>query len=176
MCKIDQILQDAFGKIEQGHDYPYATGAEWSTHDLIFYLLRQIGPADLTAATWSVAEHAAQKLIGMLKNRELLSVNMLVDWRVQVRTPGFLPLARSKFSKISVSSCHAKIFVLQNEEWSISVVGSANFTSNPRIEAGHLSTSKTVADFHEKWLMDEINNAKPFGCDMRNQGKKDGRK
>jgi hypothetical protein len=57
----------------------------------------------------------------------------------------------------------------------ISVVGSANFTSNPRIEAGHISTNPQTADFHAAWMMAEINNAAPFGVDMRKKGKADGR-
>jgi len=175
LCKIRERLESAFGCFQAGTDYPYASGAEWSTHDLIVYMLDQIGPAHLTAATWSVAEHAAHKLIGLLESRQLLSVSMLVDWRVQVRTPGFLPIARSKFSRIHVSSCHAKCFVLHNDAWHLSCVGSANFTNNPRIEAGHISTSSETAEFHRRWIMDEITKAAPFGADMRKIGKKDGR-
>lgn len=176
LCKTQERLESAFGEIKQGRDYPYATGAEWSTHDLIIYLLEQIGPAQLTAATWSVAEHAAHKLIGLMDEGKLTSIEMLVDWRVQVRTPAFMPIARSKFSRIHVSSCHAKSFTLTNENWAISCVGSANFTNNPRIEAGHLSTSREAADFHRRWIIAEIEKAAPFGVDMRKIGKNDGRK
>ena len=175
VCKVHQTLTEAFGQFQQGTDYPYSSGAEWSTHDLILYMIDQIGPAHLTACTWSVAEHAAHKLIGMLEARDLLSINMLVDWRVQVRTPAFMPLAKTRFSKIAVSSCHAKAFVLHNDEWSMSCVTSANFTNNPRIEAGHISTNPAVGDFHRQWIQAEIDKAAPFGADMRKMGKKDGR-
>lgn len=171
---IEVILEDVFGTIKQGYDYPFATGALWSTHDLMSYILRQIGPAHIVFATWSVATSACDRLISMQSKGEILSISALVDWRVQVRTPGVLTLAKHMFSNIKVSSCHAKAFVMQNDDWNISIVGLANLTNNPRIECGHLSTSATVADFHKSWILAEINNSKPFGMDMRKL-KKDGR-
>lgn len=175
IAQIQQTIKKAIGIIKQGCDYPFATGSLWSTHDLIEYIISQIGPAHLTFATWSISTAAADKLINWLNGNQIKSINALVDWRVQVRTPAILPLAQSNFSNIRVSSCHAKAFVLQNQNWDISFVGSANLTNNPRIECGHISTNKKVAEFHKTWIMEEIKNCKPFGMDMR-KAKKDGRK
>ena len=171
---IEAILEDVFGTIQQGYEYPFATGALWSTHDLMGYILRQIGPAHITFATWSVAVAACDRLVSMQTKGEILSISDLVDWRVQVRTPGVMTLAKHAFSDIRVSSCHAKAFIMQNDEWDISIIGSANLTNNPRIECGHMSTSATVANFHKSWILAELNNSKPFGMDMRKAGR-DGR-
>lgn len=176
ICKADIKLQEAMPSIQQGMDYPYASGGDWSTHDLIKHLLQFTGPAHLHAATWSVSDAATQTLVGLCRDGLLLSIRMLVDWRVQVRTPGFLAIARQEFADVRVSSCHAKCFVLHNQRWCVSCVGSANFTGNPRIEAGHISTSSAVGDFHRRWIESEIKNAAPFGIDMRKVGKPDGRK
>lgn len=173
--RVEQTLREAFGEIRQGYDHPYATGGDWSTHDLLAYLLEQTGPCHLVAATWSVAEHAAHRLIHLLEAGQLLSLTMLVDWRVQVRTPGFMPLAKLRFTRVGVSTCHAKVFALLNDAWGVAGVGSANFTNNPRIEAGHLSTARQVAEFHAGWIRQEVERAAPFGCDMRARGKADGR-
>jgi hypothetical protein len=175
LMKADVALSEAFPEIVNGFEYPYATGGDWSTHDLIFYLLGKIGPASLVAATWSVSEAAAIKLASALDSGLITDISFLVDWRVQVRTPSFLSVAREKFADVRVSSCHAKAFVLRNENWAISVVGSANFTNNPRIEAGHMSTNAKAADFHAGWILAEIKNAQPFGLDMRKRGRADGR-
>jgi hypothetical protein len=176
LCRIEQSLKNAFPKFEQDHEYPYASGGEWATHNLIDHMLQTTGPCHLYAATWSVAEHAATRIAAMIDAGLFLSVHFLVDWRVQVRTPSFLAIARSNFSDCRVTSCHAKCFVLQNDAWSVSCVGSANFTNNPRIEAGHISTQKKTAIFHRDWILAEIKNAAPFGVDMRKAGKPDGRK
>jgi hypothetical protein len=169
------VVSAAFPVIEPETEYPFATGAEWSTHDLISHILETTGPAHLVACRWSMEAHAAEKLMILLGAGNLLSVSMLVDWRVQVRNPHALKLGEMNFAKIRVTSCHAKVFCLHNDTWSVSCVGSANFTNNPRIEAGHLSTSKKITDFHRAWILEEIDNAKPFGIDMRKAGH-DGRK
>jgi hypothetical protein len=175
LATVQKTIKEAFGRICQGHDYPYASGALWSTHDILEYILAQIGPADLTLCTWSVSIAAAEKLLQWKNAGTLRSVKMLVDWRVQVRTPGMMELAKKNSVDMRVSSCHAKAFILQNAEWSISMVGSANLTNNPRIECGHISTSEQVCNFHKAWILAEIENAKPFGIDMR-RCKPDGRK
>lgn len=176
ICKAEMTVREAFPAITPGMDYPFCSGGDWSTHDLLFRVLDLVGPCSLTASTWSVAEAACHKLIEKMAEGKLTEIKFLVDWRVKVRTPGFMAVAKANFSDVRVGNCHAKVFVLRNEKWAISVVGSANFTSNPRIEAGHMSTSKEVADFHEGWLLAEINKAEPFGCDMNKRGKADGRK
>lgn len=176
LSKAEIVLQETFPHIQKNTDYPYCSGGDWSTHDMIFHIIKHIGPAHLTACTWSVGEHVTHRLIDAMSKGEILTVNFLVDWRVSVRTPSFMAVAKQNFAKIRVSSCHAKAFVLQNEKWTVSCVGSANFTNNPRIEAGHISTNPVVGEFHKKWIQQEIDNAKPFGIDMRSKGKKDGRK
>lgn len=176
LCKATQAVRKAFPEIRQDHDYPYATGANWSCNDLLFHFVQFTGPVRLYAATWSVSEKAAIELKTGLEQNQFLGLWFLVDWRVRVRTPGFLAIAKNTFSKVRVSQCHAKAMVLENDQWCVSVVGSANFTSNPRIEAGHVSTRRAVGEFHRDWILAEINNAKPFGDDMNKIGKKDGRK
>lgn len=176
ICRADIAVSEAFPKIEHGMDYPYCSGGEWSTHDLIFFLLSKIGPSNLTAATWSVSEAATHKLIEKMEDGLITGTHFLVDWRVRVRTPAFLAVAKHRFSDVRVGNCHAKIFVLDNPGWTVSVVGSANFTNNPRIEAGHLSTNEVIGNFHKNWIISEINRAEPFGCDMNAIGKADGRK
>jgi len=176
LSAAEMSVAEALPSIEHGYDYPYASAAEWSAHDLIFQLIDLIGPAHLIGATWSISEAATHKLIERMDAGELLSISMLVDWRVKVRTPGFLVVAKSRLSNIRISNCHAKTYVLRNDEWAISMTGSPNLTNNPRIEAGHISTSPEVAAFHERWILAEIKNSKPFGLDMAKAGRKDGRK
>lgn len=165
--KATMALRDAFPEINQGMDYPYASGACWSTMDLVAHLLVFTGPAHLTACTWSVSEPCALKINEYQETGAIISTSFLVDWRVQIRTPSFLAVAKHKFADVRVSGCHAKAFVLHNDTWTVSCVGSANFTGNPRIEAGHISTNKAVGEFHRGWIQAEIDNAKPFGLDMK---------
>ena len=63
---------------------------------------------------------------------------------------------------IKAAKCHAKVTVIQNETWGISIVSSANYTRNPRIEAGVICNSKEIAEFHKNWIVNELNNTSDF--------------
>jgi hypothetical protein len=52
--------------------------------------------------------------------------------------------------------------VIRNAQHALSIVGSANFTNNPRIEAGTVCNSNVIADFHQKWILEVLQNAHPF--------------
>lgn len=175
LARVDAALGDTIGTLEPNTNIHYVSGTMWSTHELLAYALKQTGPARLTLATWSMAEKATVLLLTLLEDGELTGLEMLVDWRVQVRCPKAMALVRQANCRLRVTTCHAKVFILQNAEWAMSLVGSANLTNNPRIEAGVLTTSPEVADFHANWIRAEMENAKPFGVDMR-RAYPDGRK
>jgi len=170
-----QKLADIMPDIEHDQVTSYVSGGDWSMHDLAFHMLRRVGPAHLVAATWSMSERPCELLIDALADGRLLSMRLLVDWRVQVRCPKAHVLAKQHAVAVRVSSCHAKAFTLHNDEWDVAVVGSSNFTNNPRIEAGMIVTIPSIATFNRSWILAEIANAQPFGCDMR-KGYSDGRK
>nr|VFK22815.1 MAG: hypothetical protein BECKLPF1236A_GA0070988_103594 [Candidatus Kentron sp. LPFa]VFK35193.1 MAG: hypothetical protein BECKLPF1236C_GA0070990_103434 [Candidatus Kentron sp. LPFa] len=166
ICKVETPIEKAFPSLEKGFDYPFSTSGGWSTHDLIFRCLDIIGPARLFAATWSAGQEVTQLILNKMTDGTLKEIHCLADIRVKVNNPDFVALAKQSFTSFRISAVHAKIFTLQNDEWSISCVSSANWTHNPRIEAGHLSTNKQVADFHTDWIRREIQGKEPFGQDV----------
>lgn len=162
LSKADISLLAALPNFKQGYSYPYVTVGYWSTHDLIKHLLRTTGPAHLYAATWSISEDAAIVLAQLLEAKVLLTASIIVDPRVKITSPTFVPITHGRFSHVYLKECHAKCFVLFNKTWKVSCVCSANFTNNPRIEAGHISTNTEIFDFHYDWLKREIAQLHPF--------------
>lgn len=155
----------ALADLEPGECRHIVSQADWSTHHLIDAALDLTGPADLHLATWSASEDAIRMLLGWLADGRLRSVTALLDWRVKVRRPEAMQLARANFARLRVANCHAKLFVLSagaGAHEAITIVGSANLTANPRIEAAVAHSSPTVADFHREWLESELAGAKPF--------------
>jgi hypothetical protein len=51
---------------------------------------------------------------------------------------------------------HAKVALLYNEDWKITVVGSQNATHNPKLERGIIHTGRDIFDFDFKMLNDEF--------------------
>jgi len=160
--KARERLSDVIGKIEQNQTIHYVTAGDWSTHDLIFYLTEQIGPVHLIGATWSISEPACIQVINALNAGKILSMRFIFDWRVKVRSPKALQLAKMNMNDIRLTTCHAKVSVLYNQNWIVCINGSANYTNNPRIESGMICTIPEIGLFHKKWIIEELHKSFPF--------------
>lgn len=170
--KEREIVANVIGNISMGKTIHYVSKGEWSMHDLLFHILSQTGPAHVTFSTWSMSEIAVRQMIDAVESGLLLSLAAALDWRVKVRRPEVLELVRFNFENIRLVNCHAKVAVVQNYKWSVVIVGSANFTNNPRIEAGVITCDKAIADFHKEWIQHEINNGSLFSEEKKNGRKK----
>ncbi|MGB4775704.1 MAG: hypothetical protein WBP45_11055 [Daejeonella sp.] len=162
LIRANDTLLEKFPGITQGISYHYATAGLWSSHDLLFHLLTFTGPAKVYLATWSITEDPARMLVNGLNNGIIQELYGLFDIRVKIRSPETYLFAKHNLCKARLTVCHAKVTIIQNENWNISIVGSANYTNNPRIEAGVISTLKATAEFHKDWILKELDKAHPF--------------
>ncbi len=60
---------------------------------------------------------------------------------------------------VVISPVHAKVALLENENWKISVSGSLNFTTNPQPERGVIQTFESVFN-SDKLLFDDAFNGR----------------
>jgi hypothetical protein len=160
--KSNEKLHQVFGKVIDGQSVHYASLGDWSTHDLLFFLLEQTGPARVYFTTWAISEYAIRQLYGFIEHGLILELKGIFDYRNGIRKPAELQFLQKITTDIKAAKCHAKVTVIENEHWGISVVGSANYTRNPRIEAGVLCCDKTVAAFHRDWILKELSNTSAF--------------
>jgi hypothetical protein len=160
--RVGEKLQDVFGKIVNGDSKHYASMGDWSTHDLLFFLLEQTGPARVYFTTWAISEFAIRQLYQFIEQGLILELKGIFDYRNGVRKPAELQFLQKITTDIKAAKCHAKITVIENEHWGISVVGSANYTRNPRIEAGVLCCDKAVAAFYREMILNELSNSSAF--------------
>lgn len=138
--------------------YDYVSRGDWSHFELLEYILNNIQPAQLYFSTWSISELSARKLVGWLDSGRITSVVALVDFRAKNRHPAAYHLARHHISDMRVGSCHAKVTVLKHAAGYVTIVGSANWTENPRIEAGIISTNESTGLGHIKWIQECVSN------------------
>lgn len=157
-----QKIQEVIGNVKMGETTHYASLGEWSMHDLLFHLLTQTGPAQVYISTWSVSEDAVRQLLAKLQDGSITTLKSVFDWRVKMRRPEAYELAKYNIADIRLTTCHAKVTVIENDSWSIAIVGSANYTNNPRIEAGVISCDKKAAAFHKSWMLEELQHSDPF--------------
>ena len=156
--KANEKLHQVFGKVIDGQSVHYASLGDWSTHDLLFFLLEQTGPARVYFTTWAISEYAIRQLYQFIEHGLILELKGIFDYRNGIRKPAELQFLQKITTDIKAAKCHAKVTVIENDNWGISVVGSANYTRNPRIEAGVLCCNKTVAAFHRDWILKELSN------------------
>ncbi|MFZ4413675.1 MAG: hypothetical protein ACOYOV_11365 [Bacteroidales bacterium] len=153
--KPHDILSKHLGIIEQGKFYQFYSYGRFSMHDVIVFLLKQIGPAHIICGTWSISQNSIESLVRLKNKNEILSMAFVLDPRVKVTKAKPLQMLTANFPFV-FSSWHAKVTVMENESWNISIVSSQNMTKNPKIERGCIFTDKETFNFDKNVLNDEL--------------------
>lgn len=151
-----QQLKQVIGQLEQNQVIAFATAGKWSSHELLRHCLQLIGPARVSLTTWAVTEEPLRMIHKLIEQGQITEFNCVFDYRTEKRKPEALQFAQCIVSRVKLTHCHAKILVMQNEQWNIAIVSSANFTNNPRLEAGTIFTIASVADFYKQVIDNEL--------------------
>lgn len=155
---ITALLQPSgLGLVNQGQDKHFYSNGAFNLVQLVMYLLRQTGPAHLFISSYSIAEDSLASIKRYLEQGRILSIAFLIDNRVRTISPRpFDYLVRSFPDKYRCCALHAKVALIWNDVWHLSVVGSQNATHNPKLERGIIHTSRDIFDFDYKILQDEF--------------------
>jgi len=161
--KVSQVI----GEIKKNYFLCFVTAGEWSQHNLINHILDNIGNASIVIVSWSVSNPALDYMLNIIQRGKIDSIKMLLDWRVKIRCTNLKACLKLNNVEVRFSNCHAKMLMVKNDEYSITVFSSANLTNNPRLESGVLFENKDVYDFNIRWINEEFNNANPFEIKKR---------
>lgn len=150
---------DALGRLVPGRDKHFYSSGAFNLIQLLFYILKQTGPAHLFLTTYSISMESIAALHRKVESGELLSVRFLIDNRVRSISPKPFDCLVTTFpGSYRCLALHAKVALLYNEDWKITVVGSQNATHNPKLERGIIHTGSDIFDFDFKMLNDEFDN------------------
>lgn len=157
LCLPDVLEHPEYlGTIEHGYDKHFYTRGAFDLVQLVLYILRQTGPADVVICTYSVAEQTLKTLHRMVESGEIRSIRFLIDNRVRSISPKPFDVLVNTFPGCyRCLALHAKVALISNNEWKISVVGSQNATHNPKLERGIIHTSPQIYAFDEEILDQE---------------------
>lgn len=156
------LLDTLFPGLPVSKDIHFISKGDWSTHDLVFHLMKFTSPSELYFTSYSLREYPVRLLLNALDAGMLTKVKCILDSKVKSRLPDVFHLAAHNFAEVKLTECHAKVTVIKNAEHSITIMGSANWTNNPRIEAGFVSMDKALADFHIDWMEKCMKNSNAF--------------
>lgn len=155
-------LEETIAELEPDQALQFATAGRWSMHQLLEYALLKTGPCKVWMTTWTITEEPMRSLLDLINRGLILELSALLDYRIEKRKPEAFQLASNIITRIKLTKCHAKLLVLQNEEWNVTVLGSSNFSMNPRIEAGVIFTDRASAEFHKAWIEEVIDGKEVF--------------
>lgn len=148
---------DELGTIQPGRDKHFYSRGAFNLVQLVLYLLAQTGPADVFISSYSIAEDSLATLKRQVEKGSIRSIRFLIDNRVRTISPKpFDYLAGAFPGQYSCCALHAKVALLWNEQWQLSVVGSQNATHNPKLERGIIHTDPDVFQFDLQQLTHEF--------------------
>lgn len=146
------------GAINQGIDKHFYSNGAFNLVQLMLYVLKQTGPAHVFLSTYSIAEDSISTLRRYVDDGTILSIRFLIDNRVRSISPKpFAHLIASFPDAYRCTSLHAKVALISNDDWHVSVVGSQNATHNPKLERGIIHTSEDIWRFDNNIMYEQFN-------------------
>lgn len=120
--------------------------SEFQLYHLLEFILEQTGSANLVLTTFSVSEEFVRKLVQM-KNLGLISrLVIIADHRTAVKALRLTLFTNNVSEELSLGNNHAKVLLIENELWKVSVVTSQNQTRGNRIECGMICSIPEIYD------------------------------
>lgn len=151
-------IETQMGELLMGQSIHFATDSRWHLHDIVVWVLSKTGPADLYFCTYAIKEFQARLFSNMKRDGLINSVYGLVDYRASVHDPNVIQLLEGYLESLGKMRTHAKLTVIRNKEWGVTIAGSANLTQNTRADIGVITCDFAVADYRIDWIKKNINN------------------
>lgn len=144
--------------VGKGTDVHFSTAGEFSLHELIEALAEKMGRVDsIVLSSFSFTEQPTRMLAAMRDRGLVGKLYILGDVRAKANYPGVYQQLEMITDRFAIVPVHAKVTVLQSKTESITVVGSANWTTNKRLETGIITMNAEAAVFHRQWIIAAIN-------------------
>ncbi len=154
--KPDSSLTKAIGELVQGKTIHYYSYGNFNLVRLILYIIKQTGAVHAFMTSYSFSQKSIEAIQRQIELNNLLSFKVIVDNRVRSLSPKPFQMLMQSFD-YRCSSIHAKVALLWNDKWTISIVTSQNATDNPKLERGTIFTDDSIFNFDLNALTNEFN-------------------
>ena len=153
----NKILTKTIKEIKVGNTIHYYSYGNFNLVRLIVHIMKQTGPSNLFMTSYSFSQKSIEQLLFQRKIGNLLSFKVIIDNRVRSLSPKPFQMLSNVFD-YRCSSIHAKVALLWNDKFKITIVTSQNATDNPKMERGTIFTDPHIFDFDFNALTNEFNN------------------
>ena len=156
----DKEIEKYIPKLKRKMVYPFWSNGRWTLHDLLSYILKKTGPAKVHLSTFSISEVAIRSLANEINQGKITELNCLFDYTNQINKLQILYFTSNIATEIKLAKNHAKLILIENKDWKISIVGSANLSPNPRYETGVILTDPLIFNTYLRFFMATMNESK----------------
>lgn len=125
-------------------------------YHVIDSILHQIGPAELINTTFSVSEEFCRAIYRLKRVGLITRAIEVADFKAAAKTVRVNGFMASVFDEAYLAEIHAKVVLLRNDRYAVSVVTSQNQTRGNRYECGIITTDATAYAFLENAVRDII--------------------
>ena len=155
VADADKSLTKAIGQLQNGLTTHFYSWGNFNLVRLMMYILKQTGPAHAFMTSYSFSQKSIEQINLKLLQKQLLSFRVIIDNRVKTMSPIPFQMLMNSLD-YRCTSIHAKIALIWNEDWKITILTSQNATDNPKMERGTIFTDASVFDFDLKTLENEF--------------------
>jgi hypothetical protein len=150
-----KTLIRSIGQLQQGKTTHYYSYGNFNLVRLLIHLLKQTGPANVFMTSYSFSQTSIEQLLNHRQKGNILTFRVIVDNRVKTMSPIPFQMLSTAFD-YRCTSIHAKVALVWNENWNITVVTSQNATDNPKLERGTIFTDIETFNFDKNALENEF--------------------
>ena len=155
VADTDQSLTKAIGQLQNGLTTHFYSWGNFNLVRLMIHILKQTGPAHAFMTSYSFSQKSIEQLKRKLEIQELLSFRVIIDNRVKSMSPIPFQMLMNSFD-YRCTSIHAKIALIWNDSWTITILTSQNATDNPKLERGTIFTDPAIFNFDLNVLENEF--------------------
>jgi len=132
----------------------FTSNGRFALHDIIIFYADRLKQADVIVSSFNLSVEAARKFIRAWDFGKFKSLRFILNMQKRSNFIKALRMVDGKFP-IKFMNIHAKVALIWNEDYHITVITSGNLSSNNNIERGMIFFDKQTFDFDFK-RMDDV--------------------
>lgn len=130
------------------------TRGQFSLIDLIYSIIKKIGPSHIICATWSAGIKDANTVQWMLETNLIKSFTLVTDHSYVTRQPKYSLQITDLFGKenIRTTDIHAKFCLIKSENFNVTIRTSMNLNANRTCENFEIDTDLEIYTFYDNFI------------------------
>jgi hypothetical protein len=141
-----QDMRRLIADIDKPRAIHFMTRGAWSMYDLLLYIVTSYHPVNIYITTYSMTELSARIIAQLCDSGLIASLTIVMDQKSQMRYPNVDQILRN-IATVAYTPLHAKVLCVEHGYNCFTVVGSANWTRNRRIETGVIDYSQGARQY-----------------------------